>query len=221
MMDVAIIENKIYEIRGQKAMLDFDLAQLYQVETKALNQAVKRNAIRFPEDFMFRLTTIEWNLMWSQFVTTYPKSQIGKESMLKLIQTKKRYTPTSKYKLLDVLIYTVNLEPETIQSYSKMDVESIDKKELASLLKVLPIIDDVTIPDSIFIFHDINSIYLIFQEVALDAAHRHTLKSILKKTVDDASIGITTPKKIKKTKKVVLNELTTKRITHKLNPLLT
>ena len=80
-MDVAIIENKIYEIRGQKVMLDFDLAQLYQVETKALNQAVKRNAIRFPEDFMFRLTTIEWNLMWSQFVTTYPKSQIGKESM--------------------------------------------------------------------------------------------------------------------------------------------
>jgi hypothetical protein len=81
MMDVAIIENKIYEIRGQKVMLDFDLAQLYQVETKALNQAVKRNATRFPKDFMFRLTTIEWNLMWSQFVTTYPKSQIGKESM--------------------------------------------------------------------------------------------------------------------------------------------
>ena len=81
MMDVAIIENKIYEIRGQKVMLDFDLAQLYEVETKALNQAVKRNTIRFPEDFMFRLTTIEWNLMWSQFVTTYPKSQIGKESM--------------------------------------------------------------------------------------------------------------------------------------------
>jgi len=81
MMDVAIIENKIYEIRGQKVMLDFDLAALYEVETKALNQAVKRNIIRFPEDFMFRLTTIEWNLMWSQIVTTYPKSQIGKESM--------------------------------------------------------------------------------------------------------------------------------------------
>ena len=87
MMDVAIIENKIYEIRGQKVMLDFDLAQLYEVETKALNQAVKRNTIRFPEDFMFRLTTIEWNLMWSQFVTTYPKSQIGKESMRSQIVT--------------------------------------------------------------------------------------------------------------------------------------
>lgn len=87
MMDVAIIENKIYEIRGQKVMLDFDLAQLYEVETKALNQAVKRNTIRFPEDFMYRLTTIEWNLMWSQIVTTYPKSQIGKESMRSQIVT--------------------------------------------------------------------------------------------------------------------------------------
>jgi hypothetical protein len=50
-------------------MLDFDLAQLYEVETKVLNQAVKRNAIRFPEDFMFRLTAVEWDLMGSQFVT--------------------------------------------------------------------------------------------------------------------------------------------------------
>lgn len=74
-MGVAIIENKIYEIRGQKVMLDFDLAQLYEVETKALNQAVKRNAIRFPEDFMFRLTTIEWNLMQSQFVTASQKKR--------------------------------------------------------------------------------------------------------------------------------------------------
>jgi hypothetical protein len=145
-------------------------------------------------------------------------SQIGKESMLKLIQTKKKYTPTSKYKLLDVLIYTVDLEPETIQSYSKMDIESIDKKELASLLKVLPIIDDIAIPDSIFIFHDINAIYMIFQEVALDASHRHTLKSILKKPQDETSVPIPLPKKIKKTKKVVLNEPTIKRITHKLNP---
>lgn len=69
-MDVAIIENKIYEIRGQKVMLDFDLALLYEVETRVLNQAVKRNAIRFPEDFMFRLTTIEWQTMQSQIVIT-------------------------------------------------------------------------------------------------------------------------------------------------------
>ncbi len=68
-MQVQKIENKIYEIRGQKVMLDFDLAELYEVETKALNQAVKRNEKRFPHDFMFRLTTNEWELMRSQIVT--------------------------------------------------------------------------------------------------------------------------------------------------------
>lgn len=75
-MDVAIIENKIYEIRGQKVMLDFDLAALYEVQTKALNQAVKRNVIRFPEDFMFRLTVNEWDLMRSQIVTASSKNEV-------------------------------------------------------------------------------------------------------------------------------------------------
>lgn len=50
-------------------MLDFDLAGLYEVPTKVLNQAVKRNSERFPEDFMFRLTDQEWSWMWSQIVT--------------------------------------------------------------------------------------------------------------------------------------------------------
>ena len=68
-MEATIIRNKIYEIRGQKVMLDFDLAELYEVQTKALNQAVKRNINRFPEDFMFRLSEEEWE-RWSQFVTT-------------------------------------------------------------------------------------------------------------------------------------------------------
>jgi hypothetical protein len=63
------IIRKIYVIREQKVMLDFDLALLYEVETKALNQAVKRNIARFPEDFMFRLTTKEWINMRSQNVT--------------------------------------------------------------------------------------------------------------------------------------------------------
>ena len=54
-------------------MLDFDLAELYGIETKALNQAVRRNSERFPDDFMFRLDEVEWHLMWSQFVTTSDK----------------------------------------------------------------------------------------------------------------------------------------------------
>lgn len=60
MDEIAIIQRKIYEIRGQKVILDRDLAALYQVETKVLNQAVKRNIDRFPEDFMFQLTLKEW-----------------------------------------------------------------------------------------------------------------------------------------------------------------
>ena len=63
------IQNRIYEIRGERVMLDFDMAQLYEVETKALNQAVKRNIKRFPKDFMFRLTVDEWDGMRSQIVT--------------------------------------------------------------------------------------------------------------------------------------------------------
>ena len=63
------IIRKIYVIREQKVMLDFDLADLYEVETKAFNQAVKRNIERFPEDFMFRLTSKEWLSMRSQIVT--------------------------------------------------------------------------------------------------------------------------------------------------------
>lgn len=63
------ILEKIYLIRGQKVMLDRDLAEMYGVEVKRLNQAVKRNATRFPEDFMFRLTQDENNFLRSQFVT--------------------------------------------------------------------------------------------------------------------------------------------------------
>ena len=66
--DLIIVQNLIYEIRGQKVMLDFDLARLYQISTGALNQAVKRNIERFPADFMFHLTGEEVQNMMSQFV---------------------------------------------------------------------------------------------------------------------------------------------------------
>jgi hypothetical protein len=69
-MEISILQSKIHEVRGQKVMLDFDLALLYKVETRILNQAVKRNISRFPEDFMFQLTLEEMENMSSQFVTT-------------------------------------------------------------------------------------------------------------------------------------------------------
>ena len=70
MEELQVIQNKIYEIRGTKVMLDFDLAEIYQVETRVLNQAVKHNITRFPEDFMFQLTNTELDIMSSQNVMT-------------------------------------------------------------------------------------------------------------------------------------------------------
>lgn len=70
MTDIEIMHSKIYEIRGQKVMLDYDLAEMYGVENKALKQAVRRNIGRFPVDFMFELTKEEFDLLRSQFVTS-------------------------------------------------------------------------------------------------------------------------------------------------------
>lgn len=71
-MELQVIQNKIYEIRGQKVMLDFDLAELYATENRLLKRAVRRNMDRFPEDFMFELTKEEANFLLSSRV-----SQIG------------------------------------------------------------------------------------------------------------------------------------------------
>ena len=68
MDELANIRSKIYEIRGQRVMLDFDLAEMYGVETRALNQAVKRNIERFPEDFMFQLTKGELEILTNQIL---------------------------------------------------------------------------------------------------------------------------------------------------------
>ena len=69
-MDLMNIQNLIYEIRGKRVMLDFDLARMYEVETKNLNLSVKRNIKRFPDDFMFQLTNEEWQSLRFQFATS-------------------------------------------------------------------------------------------------------------------------------------------------------
>lgn len=67
-MQLQAIQSKIFEIRGVKVMLDFDLAQLYETETRVLKQAVRRNIDRFPDDFLFELTREEYNVLRSQIV---------------------------------------------------------------------------------------------------------------------------------------------------------
>jgi len=69
-MQFTIIQQKIHEIRGQKVMLDRDLSVLYEIPTKSLNLSVKRNKKRFPPDFMFQLTSREWDSMMSQNATS-------------------------------------------------------------------------------------------------------------------------------------------------------
>ncbi len=75
-MQIVNIQHKIYEIRGQRVMLDFDLATLYEVETRALKQAVKRNIDRFPNDFIFHLNQLEIEKLVSQNVIP-SKSKFG------------------------------------------------------------------------------------------------------------------------------------------------
>jgi hypothetical protein len=75
-MQLSVIQDKIYEIRGLKVMLDRDLAEMYAVETRVLNQAVRRNISRFPPDFMFQLNQKEMDSLRSQIVIL--KNEIGR-----------------------------------------------------------------------------------------------------------------------------------------------
>ena len=75
-MQLANIETRIYEIRGQKVMLDFDLAELYDTETKYLKRMVRANSKRFPPDFMFELSKEEWEILRCSFSTSNKKGGI-------------------------------------------------------------------------------------------------------------------------------------------------
>lgn len=109
MADLQVIQDKIYEIRGQRVMLDRDLAEMYGVTTSALNQSVKRNAQRFPEEFMFRISKTEWENMSSQFVTTSRTKTTKKRLFLTLLPNKgwacfHQYSePLSQYRFASLL----------------------------------------------------------------------------------------------------------------------
>jgi hypothetical protein len=94
-MELTIIQQKIYEIRGQKVMLDFDIANLYEVETKRLNEQVKRNIGRFPNDFMFRLTIGEWTAVQSQIVALSDNATM--RSQIATASQKKRNISATPY----------------------------------------------------------------------------------------------------------------------------
>lgn len=153
------IRNKIYEIRGQKVMLDRDLAALYGVETRRLNEQVKRNVERFPEDFMFQLTKGEWKILKSQIVTSNLldnqkdsnwKSQIATSNSIKMGIRKMPYafTELGVAMLSSVLNspLAINTNIEIMRAFvSFRHVMALAKKEdLAKVKKeIIAYIDDI------------------------------------------------------------------------------
>ena len=136
-MELQQIQSRIYEVREQKVMLDFDLAKMYNVETRVLNQAVKRNIERFPEDFMFQLNEYEWNSMSSQFVMT-SKSKRPK-SALPLVFTEHGVTMLSSI-LRSKTAIQVNIQivRAFVAVRKLLSVPSIDKTaELQTEIKEL------------------------------------------------------------------------------------
>ena len=95
-------------------------------------------------------------------------SVLHNEKVLQLVQNNRNRIPGKKYKLLDILVYNIDIEPEHIQNF----VQNSTGYD-TSFLKKIPIIDDITIPASIFIFHDLNAIYFVFEEIESD---EYTLK---------------------------------------------
>ncbi len=128
-----VVISKIYYIRDQKVMLDSDLAELYEVETRVLNQQVKRNIDRFPDDFMFQLTEIEWETLKSQNATPswggrrklpYVFTEHGVLMLSSAINSKKAIAVNIQI----MRIFTKLREMLTDNLSLKLDVEEIKKK---------------------------------------------------------------------------------------------
>ncbi len=149
-MQLQFIQNKIYEIRGQKVMLDFDLAELYGVETRVFNQGVKRNIESFPEEFMFQLTRKEWSLMRSQIVTSYTQkddNQTDGSSQNVMITQKKRRKDLLPYVFTE---HGVTMLASVLKSSTarKMNIAIVKafiamRKMIIQYADVIKVIDDL------------------------------------------------------------------------------
>jgi hypothetical protein len=131
-MSLQKIETKIYEVRGIKIMLDFDLAELYEVETRALKQGIKRNIFKFPDDFMFKLTKEEW----LELITNCDK-----------LQNSIKYSPTSPFAfteqgvaMLSTILKSkkaIGVNISIIRAFVFMRQYALSHKDLTEKLKAL------------------------------------------------------------------------------------
>lgn len=137
--ELAVIERLIFETRGQKVMLDADLARIYGVQTKALNRAIKRNAERFPQDFVFQLTSEEVGALRCQIGTSNLRSQIATSK-----RGGRRYLPWAFTEHGAIMAANVLNSPRAVQmsvfvvrAFVKMRAILTDTRELARKLAVL------------------------------------------------------------------------------------
>lgn len=121
------IVDKIFITRGQKVMLDKDLAEMYSVKTSVLNQAVKRNKLRFPDDFMFQLSQLEFDSLISQFVISKNQNGRGGTRKLPFVFTEQGVAMLSSVLGSETAIQ-VNIQ--IIRVFTKMKQLLLDKKDL-------------------------------------------------------------------------------------------
>ena len=135
MNEIVQIKNLIYTIRGHRVMLDSDLAMLYGVETKVLNQAVKRNIERFPQDFMFQLTHDEYYILRSQIVTSKTKTETrGGRQYLPYVFTEQGVSMLSSV-LKSKKAIQINVQ--IMRTFVRMRQWAIENKDLAQRLSDL------------------------------------------------------------------------------------
>lgn len=135
MNNLVQIQNLIYVIRGQRVMLDSDLARLYEVETKVLNQAVKRNVERFPEDFMFQLSKEEFEVLRSQIVTSKMKTETrGGRQYFPYVFTEQGVSMLSSVLKSKKAIH---INVQIMRTFVKMREWAIENKEIAQRLAEL------------------------------------------------------------------------------------
>ena len=154
-----LIESKIFLIRGKQVMIDRDLAELYGVETKVINQAVKRNIERFPEDFRFQLTTEEFDFLRSQFVTSKTEDETASlRSQIATLKSERKETRGGRQYLpyvfteqgvamlsavlrsetaIQVSIHIMNAFVQLRHFVSDQIVKTDDKAELAEIRRLL------------------------------------------------------------------------------------
>ena len=130
-MELQVIHDKIYSIRNQKVMLDFDLAELYQVETRVLKQAVRRNLKRFPPDFMFEITREEYNSLRSQIVTLDKKGRGNYSKYLPFVFTEQGVSMLTSVLKSDVAI---NVNISIIRAFVQLRQFALSHSELSQKL---------------------------------------------------------------------------------------